>query len=189
MSCAVEFDTIPRMFDRLTERFVGARKPILMAKSNGVYNGIPYSELRRQVEQFALGLSAMGLRRGDRVSIISENRPEWVIADQAIAAMGAVSVPVYPTMTPRQIEYIFNDASVRFAIVSNQFQLNKVARISGAAPSLEKTILMGEAGADGTPAESFARVMEAGERVRRENPGRFATSIAMVRPEDLLTVI
>ncbi|HTO94927.1 MAG TPA: long-chain fatty acid--CoA ligase [Bacteroidota bacterium] len=189
MSCAVEFDTIPRMFDSLTERFAGARKPILMAKSNGVYNGIPYSELRRQVEQFALGLSAMGLRRGDRVSIISENRPEWVVADQAIAALGAVSVPVYPTMTARQIEYIFNDASVRFAIVSNQFQLNKVARIAGAAPSLEKTILMGEAGAEEAPAECFARVMEAGERFRLENPGRFAASIAMVRPEDLLTII
>ncbi|HUI11590.1 MAG TPA: long-chain fatty acid--CoA ligase [Bacteroidota bacterium] len=189
MSCAVEFNTVPRMFERLTSHFATARKPVLMAKSDGVYKGISYSELRHQVESFALGLSAMGLRRGDRVSIISENRPEWVIADQAIAAMGAISVPVYPTMTARQVEYIFNDASVRFAVVSNQFQLNKVARIAHAVPTLEKTILMGDRGAAETPAEGFAAVLEAGERFRRENPDHFAASVAMVRPGDLLTII
>jgi len=189
MSCAVEFDTIPHMFDRLTARFADARKPVLMAKTNGSYNGISYSELRRQVELFALGLVAMGLRRSDRVSIISENRPEWVIADQAIAALGAVSVPVYPTMTARQVEYIFNDASVRFVIVSNQFQLNKVTRIANAVPTLERTILMGEKGAAETSAECFARVIEAGEEFRRRNPGHFAASIATVGPDDLLTII
>ena len=189
MSCAVEFDTIPCMFDRLTSRFADSRKPALMVKSNGRYKGIAYSELRRQVELFALGLSAMGLRRGDRVSIISENRPEWVIADQAIAAMGAVSVPVYPTMTARQIEYIFNDASVRFAVVSNQFQLNKVARIADAVPTLEKTILLGDKGAADPAVEGFAGVIEAGESFRRENSDHFAASLAMVRPGDLLTII
>jgi len=189
MSCAVEFDTIPRMFDRLTARFAGANKPLLMVKSNGHYKGIAYTELRQQVELFALGLTSLGLRRGDRVAIIAENRPEWVIADQAIAAMGAVSVPVYPTMTARQIEYIFNDASVRFAVVSNQFQLNKIVRIAGTVPSLEKTILMGEPGGAGESAVLFAAVLEAGARLRGEHPGHFAASAALVRPDDLLTII
>ncbi len=191
MSAAVQFTTIPEMFDRLTSRFAGESKPALMYKSDGSYKGIPYSELRRQVELFAFGLGSLGLKRGDRVSIIAENRPEWVVADQAIAALGAVSVPVYPTMTAKQIEYIFNDATVRFAIVSNQFQLNKVIKISPSVPTLETTVVMGEKGEPGPGAGTvaFARVMNIGGDFERENPDYLRASMKTVRPEDLLTII
>jgi long-chain acyl-CoA synthetase len=190
MSAAVQFTTIPEMFDRLTTRFAGVKKPALMYKSDGSYKGIRYMELRRQVELFAFGLGSMGLKRGDRVSIISENRPEWVVADQAIAGLGGVSVPVYPTMTAKQIEYIFNDATVRFAIVSNQFQLNKVAKISGNVPTLEKTVVMGEKGLANEPGTvGFSAVTGMGERFEREYPDYLRASAKMVRPEDLLTVI
>ena len=74
------------------------------------------------MEDFAGGLAALGVRRGDRIAIIAENRPEWVISDQAIVALGAIDVPVYPTMSAKQNEYIFNDASVRMAIVSTNFR-------------------------------------------------------------------
>ncbi|MBP1655776.1 MAG: fadD, partial [Bacteroidetes bacterium] len=129
MAVAVEFRTIPDMFQKLTAKFAKESRPVLMYKSEGTYKGITYSELRSKVEAFAFGLAAIGIERGDRVAIVSENRPEWVISDQAIAALGAVSVPLYPTMTAKQIEYIFNDAGVKVAIVSNQFQLNKVMRV------------------------------------------------------------
>jgi len=191
MSAAVQFTTIPEMFDRLTSRFAGEKKPALMYKSDGSYKGVRYMELRRQVEMFAFGLGSLGLKRGDRVSIISENRPEWVIADQAIARLGAISVPVYPTMTAKQIEYIFNDAAVRFAVVSNQFQLNKVVKISCNVPTLEKTIVMGETPA--LPGETgnigFSAVMSMGEVFEREDPDHLRASAKMVRPEDLLTII
>jgi long-chain acyl-CoA synthetase len=191
MSAAVQFSTIPEMFDRLTARFAGGVKPALMYKSDGLYKGIQYMELRRQVELFSFGLASLGLKRGDRISIISENRPEWVIADQAIAGLGAVSVPVYPTMTAKQIEYIFNDASVRFAVVSNQFQLNKVAKIAASVPSLETTIVMGERQAPPQERGSlgFASVIAAGEQFERENPGHLRASAATVMPGDLLTII
>ena len=190
MSAAVQFATIPEMFDRLTSRFAGETKSVLMFKSEGAYKGIQYKELRRQVELFAFGLGSLGLKRGDRVSIISENRPEWVIADQAIAGLGAVSVPVYPTMTAKQIEYIFNDAAVRFAILSNRFQLNKVLKISGNVPSLEKTVVMEEKGVLEEPGTvDFASLMGLGERFERENPDYLRASSGAVRPEDLLTII
>ena len=104
MAVAVTFSTIPELFDRLTAKFADEERPMLMAKTAGAYTGITYSEARRQTEQLAGGLAALGLRRGDRVGIVAENRPEWVIADQAIALLGAVSVPVYPTMSARQTE-------------------------------------------------------------------------------------
>ena len=129
MAVAVEFSTIPEMFNKLTDKFSNGARPVMMYKAGGSYKSITYAELKQRVELFANGLAAMGVKRGDRISIISENRPEWVISDIAIVSLGAIGVPVYPTMTAKQNEYIFNDAGVRFAIVSNQFQLNKVLRV------------------------------------------------------------
>lgn len=188
MSVAVRFSTIPEMFDNITALYQGEAKPVLMYKTDGAYKSIRYAELRRNVELFAFGLAALGLNKGDRVSIISENRPEWVVVDQAIAALGAVNVPVYPTMTAKQIEYIFNDAGVRFAVLSNQFQLNKVAKLSGCVPTLEQIILMSDRGKD-SETLSFSTIVEMGENFEKGDPGYLVASKRTIRPEDLLTII
>ncbi|MCC6396456.1 MAG: long-chain fatty acid--CoA ligase [Bacteroidetes bacterium] len=190
MAVAVEFRTIPEMFLRLTEKFAKESRPVLMYKSDGTYKGISYSELRSKVETFAFGLSALGIERGDRVAIISENRPEWVVSDLAIVALGAVGVPLYPTMTAKQIEFIFNDAGVKAAIVSNQFQLNKVMRAYPDVKTLEKVILIAEKGPIPEPDTfGFSVVMEMGEKRRKEDPELVRKSIQSVQPEDLLTLI
>ena len=190
MAVAVEFRTIPDMFQKLTGKFAQDTRPVMMYKSDGVYKGITYSDLRSRVETFAHGLAALGIERGDRVAIVSENRPEWVIADQAIVALGAIDVPLYPTMTSKQIEFIFNDAGVKLAIVSNQFQLNKVMRAYPDINSLEKVILIAEKGPIPEPdTVGYSWVMEEGERYRKEHPTMLAESIRNVKPEDLLTII
>jgi long-chain acyl-CoA synthetase len=190
MAVAVDFTTIPEMLQNLTGKFANESRPALMYKSGGAYKGISYSELRSKVETFAFGLAALGVERGDRVAIVSENRPEWVISDQAIAALGAVNVPLYPTMTAKQIEYIFTDAGVKIAIVSNQFQLNKVMRIYPDIESLQKVVLMNEKGTIPEPDTfGFSAVMEMGERRRKEDPDLVKRSIEAVRPDDLLTLI
>jgi long-chain acyl-CoA synthetase len=190
MAVAVEFRTIPELFQRLTGKFASESRPALMYKSEGTYKGITYSELRSKVETFAFGLAALGVERGDRVAIVSENRPEWVMSDQAIVALGAVGVPLYPTMTSKQIEYIFNDAGVKVAIVSNQFQLNKVMRVYADITSLEKVILIAEKGPIPEPDTfGFGAVLEMGEKRRKEDPDLVARSIQTVQPEDLLTLI
>ena len=102
MSVLVPFSTIPEMFDRLTAKLANEDRPALMVKSEGAYRGISYSQLRSDVDAFACGLASVGLKKGDHVVVIAENRPEWVIADQACAALGAVTVPVYPTMNAKQ---------------------------------------------------------------------------------------
>ncbi|MEW6510033.1 MAG: long-chain fatty acid--CoA ligase [Bacteroidota bacterium] len=190
MSVAVEFSTIPEMFQKLTEKYSARAKPVLMYKEDGVYKSISYAELRRKVELFAFGLASLSLKRGDKVSIISENRPEWVIADQAIVALGGVTVPIYPTMTARQNEYIFNDAGVRFVIVSNLFQLTKVLKVRGNVPTLEKVVIMTEKGdVDEQEALGFSSVLQMGERYEKEDPDHLKAALAMVKPEDLLTLI
>jgi long-chain acyl-CoA synthetase len=190
MAVVVRFSTIPEMFQRLTEKFANETRPLIMHKSGGVYRSISYTELRRRVDLFANGLAALGVRRGDRISIISENRPEWVISDLALVSLGAIGVPIYPTMTPKQNEYIFNDAGVRFVIVSNQFQLNKVLKVMRDVKTLAKVILMN----DREPITyadtlAFGSIMEMGEKFKSEHPGYVQQQIDAIKPEDLLTFI
>jgi len=190
MSTAVQFSTIPELFGNVTARFEGESRPVLMYKTEGKYLGISYVELKRRVEAFANGLASMGLQKGERFGIISENRPEWAISDLAIVGLGAIDVPVYPTMTARQTEFIFNDAGVKFVVVSNQFQLNKVLRVKPEIRSLRQVIVMTDKLAGNDPdVVSFSAVMEMGERFRKEKPTHYSEAMSKVKPDDLLTLI
>ncbi len=190
MAVAVNFSTIPEMFWRLCGRFAGEQRPLFLHKIDDTYRGLTYGDVLSRVESFAYGLVTLGIRKGDRVAIIAENRPEWAISDLAIASLGAVDVPIYPTMTAKQIEFIFKDATVKVAIVSNQFQLNKIMRVYPEVDALEKIILIAEKGPIPEPDTlSFSAVMELGKAHRKEQPGFLASSVASISPNDLLTLI
>ena len=189
MPVAVQFSTISELFENITKRYADSDRPMLMQKVEGVYTGISYNEYRRNVEQFAMGLASLGVKQGDRISIVSENRPEWIVADMAMVSLGAINVPIYPTLTPKQIEFIYNDAGVKIAIVSNSFQLNKVVKITQDVPTLEKVIVMSDKGvalSDGVIA--FRKVYQLGEEFEKTHRDYFG-SLAKPKPEDLLTLI
>ncbi len=189
MAVCVKFETIPEMFLSLTKKFASEPRPLFMHKVNGQYEGISYMEAQRRVELFASGLASLGVKKGDRVAIISENRPEWAIADLAVVSLGAIDVPVYPTMTAKQTEYIFNDAGVVAVVVSNQYQLNKVMKIAVNVKGLKQIILMNEKTGVDTGALAFNKVMEMGERFREANPQYLGEAMKLVRPDNLLTFI
>jgi long-chain acyl-CoA synthetase len=186
MPLAVEFTTIAEMFDRLTLKFSDASRPVLKYKSGGAYRAMTYSELRTHVEHAAAGLTAIGIARGDHVALISENRPEWVIADMALVRIGAINVSIYPTLTAKQIEFILNDAGVKLAIVSNQAQLMKLQQILATTPTLQRIVVMSDRGvvADGERVVLLTRVSELG----RESAG-IRVLEPTARPQDLLTLI
>jgi long-chain acyl-CoA synthetase len=190
MAVAVAFATIPEMFLRVTEKYQSGTRPLVMHKLETRYVGISYAEMRRRVDLLAFGFAFLGLKRGERVAIISENRPEWVITDQAVASLGGITVPIYPTMTAKQNEFIFNDAGVRFVIVSNQFQLNKVLRVRQNVPTLEHIVVMN---AKTEPLDggvlSFSGVMDRGAEFATAHPGLLDTARTAIQPEDLLTLI
>ncbi|HTR82160.1 MAG TPA: long-chain fatty acid--CoA ligase [Bacteroidota bacterium] len=191
MATAVEFSTINEMFDRITKKFSAETRPVLMYKVDKQYRGISYSQLRERVEHFALGLSSLGVKKGDMVAIISENRPEWVIADLGIIALGGVDVPIYPTLTAKQIEFIFNDARISAAIVSNQSQLNKVLKIKNNVKSLRTIVIMTEKSEMETEdfVTGISRVYQLGKETERDKGGIIEESTARTKPDDLLTII
>lgn len=190
MGLSVQFSTIKEMFDNVLEKYSSSDRPIIKHKVDSKYVDIKYSELRQLSHDFAVGLMNLGLKKGDRVALISENRPEWVVSDIAIHTLGGVDVPVYPTLTAKQIEFIFNDANIRFAIVSNQFQLNKVKKIFSEVKTLEKVIVLSDKNVEfDERILGYNAVRESGSQFLKKNPDYFKKNKTQVSPNDMLTII
>ncbi|MBT2218117.1 long-chain fatty acid--CoA ligase [Virgibacillus dakarensis] len=101
-------------------------KDAFMWKENGAYRHMSYQQFWQKIKHAAAGLALLGIMEDDKVAILSNSNPMWGITDFAVASLGAVSVPVYPTLPPEQVAYILNNADVRTAVVENQTQLKKV---------------------------------------------------------------
>lgn len=193
--------TIPEMFLKVCEKFTGSdsdaankpsAKPAFMYKKQGVYQNMSYQELREKVECLAIGLLDLGIRSGDRIGIVSENRIKWIIADFAITAIGAVDVPIFPILTPAQEEYIFSDCAVSAIFVSNNFQLGKVLQFKDKLPSLRHIIVMNnEFDSQDVAVKSMENIMKRGEELKTPEQRRsiFEEACGKVKPDDLLTLI
>lgn len=137
----MSFNTIPEMLNYIADKYSDSRDAIRY-KVGGNWQGITYKDLRDRVEAFALSLMELGIHKGDRVGIVSENRIEWIVSSLAISAIGAIDVPIFPILTSKQEEYIFGNCSVAAIIVSNNFQLNKVLEFKERLSSLRHIIVM-----------------------------------------------
>jgi long-chain acyl-CoA synthetase len=114
-----DFDDFPNLVTMfLTRARQRGDSPFLWAKSGGEWQSTSWSEAARQVAGFARALRQLGLQKGDRVMLVSENRPEWCIADLGIMAAGCVTVPTYTTNTERDHQHILDNSASRAVIVS-----------------------------------------------------------------------
>ena len=159
----------------------------LRVKRGGQWRDISSDEFRLAVEELSMGLRALGLDKGDRVSILSENRPEWAYADLATLCAGAVDAPVYATLTPPQILYILRDSGAKVIFVSTAAQAQKVAEIRASAPDLKHVILMDEGRVEGTLALEEVRAM--GRPALQKDPEAVRSRAAEAKPDDLATLI
>ena len=161
----------------------------LMFKQNGHYRSIPSAKLHDMVKQTAAALAELGIRKGDRVGILAENRPEWTVADLGILATGAVNVPIYASLPPNQIEYVAQHAGVGLIFVSTLFQLEKVFQIRKTLPSLERIVLMDEAPPKTPEVISFRSLLDSGQAVLQRRPSIYDELCEGVDPEDLASII
>ena len=117
-------------------------KPALASKpKGGTYEDISYTALGESVDAFSKGLNALGVEKDDRVAILSENRPEWAITDFGSLKTGAVTVPMFSTLTAAQVGYILNDSGAKVICVSTEKQLEKCLSIRDKIPTLEQIII------------------------------------------------
>jgi long-chain acyl-CoA synthetase len=171
------------------------RKPdALNEKRAGAWQHVSGEEVAARVRAVALGLASLGVRAGDRVALLSENRPEWSIADLAILSLGAVNVPIYTTQAVEQVRYILSDSEARLMFVSGR----KVYRHARAGVEgygkVERLIFFDADDTEAAPSEpSGALTLEALERAGRErdreDPSQFARLLAAVKADDLATII
>jgi len=118
----------------------------LMYRREGTYVDVGYDALARAVDQAVDRLRAFGIRRGDVVGIACPNRPQWIVADLAVLSLGAVVVPIYPTLPADQLLYIARDSGMRMLFVGNAKLLGAVEEIRGDLPALEEVLLLDDWG-------------------------------------------
>jgi long-chain acyl-CoA synthetase len=180
------FDTINTRFAEAARKY--ADRPALSSKPSRskTWETLTYQNLSDRVRQVALGLRALGIERGDRVALLSENRPEWAIADLAILAAGGVSVPVYPTLPASQVAHILADSGAKAIIAENAKQAAKVTQVREAAPALSVVITLEDSVAkDGIL--SLAGVIQAGEAATFDES--YEARRDSIRPEDLMSLV
>lgn len=183
------FKTIPEMFIGVTTKY-GTSKTYIKHKIDGKYVDINYHQVSEITENLALGLASFGVKRGDKVAIISENRPEWYYSDFAILGLGAIDVPIYPNSTSDSIEYILNNSESVGVIVSTTFQLNKVLKIKSKCRNLNFIInISNDDPAGETGVYTFNKTIEKGKFFKRENPSHFSNSVELANENDLCTII
>ncbi|MGB8957590.1 MAG: long-chain fatty acid--CoA ligase [Candidatus Aminicenantales bacterium] len=159
----------------------------MMVKRDGAWTKISTDEVEAMVRRLSLGFQALGLKPGDRLAVLSENRPEWVMADFAALCAGAVTVPIYTSLLPDQVRFIISDAGARIVVCSDLEMWRKVESVRSALPALERVIIIEGDPPAGTHA--LSDVAEMGRRSEDEEPGRFERSVEAVRPGDLASII
>jgi len=153
------------------------------------WEAIPADRALAEVESLGLGLRHLGIRRGERVALLAENRYEWAVSDLAILGLGAVTVPIYATLTPEQCRAILADSEARAIIVSDAAQLAKIRTVRKDLPLLEFVIPM-EAVPLGCPGEkAWDLVAGRGALARDADPLLFREQADLTRPDDLATII
>ncbi len=178
-------DTLSRLFLHSCR---AAKKPDRMiVKKDRTWTEISTDEVETTVRRLSLGFQAFGLGPGDRLAILSENRPEWVMTDFAALCAGAVTVPVYTSLLPDQVRYILEDAGAKVVVCSDLEMWRKVEAVREALPALERVIVI-----EGDPPAGthlLSDVAELGRRIQGEEPGRFERSVEAVKPGDLASII
>ena len=159
----------------------------LLVKKNGRYAPISMEDFGALVRNFSLGLQDLGLSKGDKLIVLSENRPEWTMTDFACLTAGGVTVPIYTTLVPDQVKYIINDSDAKIVVFSNDFQWGKIAAVKGDMPLVKHFITF----ADKAPAGclTFAQVVARGAEIDKSRPKQFEETARAVRPGDEASII
>jgi long-chain acyl-CoA synthetase len=134
------YKAIPELFFETAKKY--SKRTAIAYKKEGVYFPVTYKELADKIFVFAGALQSLGAKKGDRIAILSENRPEWVVSDMAIMAIGAITVPLHYTFSPKAICNVINHCQSKIVIISSNELLNKVLIGQKYLKHLEKIIFM-----------------------------------------------
>jgi long-chain acyl-CoA synthetase len=178
--------TIVALLDKVAS---SGQSEVLHYKKEGSWQAISAQELAAQVRATTLGLYALGVRPGNYVGLLSENRPEWTIADLGVLNCAAADVPIYATQAPKQVSYILNDAQVSVLFISTAEQFERVREALGEVLSLTKIIAFDHFETDDPRVLYFADLQAQGRQLDRVQPDLYERLRSQVTPDALATLI
>lgn len=190
---AAAFDTVPKLLLRNAERY--GELPALRHKDYGIWQTWTWARLREEVRLFAVGLRKLGIERGDAVAIIGDNRPRLYASFAAVQSAGGIAVPIYQDSVAAEMAYVLEHSEVKFAIVQNQEQVDKVISVADKLPRLKQVIYdepRGLAHYDPASLHSFEHVQSLGREELRRNAGAagwWMDEIAKGKGEDVSVML
>jgi long-chain acyl-CoA synthetase len=165
------------------------RPDALNYKRDGVWRSISSDEMLARAHHIALGLYSLGIRRGDRAALFSENCPEWTLSDAGCLFAGAIDVPIYPTLTTPQVSYILKDSGSRVLFIQNRAKFEQISVALKDCPDLEHIIFFDGSGVKEPDTLTLSELEERGRALGAERPELKEELTLSVEPEDLATII
>ena len=182
--------TVPRLFRETAQKY--GDRVALRKKEYGLWHDISWDDYYRQAKYVGSALISMGLEKGDCVSIIGDNCPEWVIIDLGIQCAGGVAVGVYSTNAWPQVEYVVENSESKFLFVENEEQLDKWLNFRNKVPQLKKVIVWDLEGLrhfTDPMVMTYNDLLEVGRQIVEEDTDLFERRMAEVTPKDLSVLI
>jgi long-chain acyl-CoA synthetase len=183
-------DTLPKAFlDRAQKK---PQRVAMRWKHLGIWRGITWSEYLEQTKRVALGLYALGVRRGDHIAIIGENKPEWIFSAFGAMCNGAIYVGIYTTNPTKECEYVVGHSGSVVYLCEDEEQLDKALEFRANTPALKKMVVWDMEGLrhyHDPMLMSFGELLELGKKTDEENPGLFLDLVNQSRPEDVAGII
>ncbi len=174
--------TLADLLPRAAETF-GDDGAFLFKNDHDTWENVSFNDVLSRVQKLTLGLIDLGVKPGDRVSILGSTRVEWTLFDFAVMSAGAVVAPIYQTNSPVECQYVIDHSGARFVVVEDEAQLEKIRKVEGDLPNLETVIIMvGEA----EGAVSMDELMERGAAADQD---AFRKSYESVTPDDICKII
>jgi long-chain acyl-CoA synthetase len=182
-------DTFPKLLARNAERL--GDEPALREKDLGIWRETSWRDYHRRVRDFSLGLVALGLRRGGKVAIIGDNRPEWVIAELAAQSAGAASIGIYQDSNLNEVAFVIDHCDARFVVAEDQEQVDKILGMIEQLPKVTHVVYSDPRGLRRYRHEklvSFDDVERRGRELAKENPRLYEENVAQGSGGDLAMI-
>ena len=182
---AAETSTLPKLLQR--NATADPKGPGMREKTRGVWQTYSWAAYRDNVRDFALGLAAMGFRRGDKLSVVGDNRPQLYFAQLAAQALGGVSVPVYQDSIASELVYVLNHAETSVIVAEDQEQVDKALSLKDKLPRLRWIVFDDPRGLsfyDDPILRSFESVLEEGRSFAKSNPQFYEAELAKGAADD-----
>ncbi|MCB9436439.1 MAG: AMP-binding protein [Anaerolineales bacterium] len=179
-------DTLPKQLRENAQRF--GNKIALREKEYGIWQSISWAQYLERVQHFALGLHSLGFKRGDIVGIIGDNRPEWVITELSAQSLGGASIGIYQDSTTEEVAYIISKCDMRFLVVEDQEQVDKILDLWDEIKGVEKVIYYDPKGLREYQHDflmAFPEVEALGAAFQQQNPSFYDQSVDQGKGADI----